>query len=234
MLVRTSPKYVAQYPRACTVSYPSPRQNIIATPTRPPTPQNQALARQCITLEGVLEKQENLRGAVTIGTCAPPPAATTTPAINQHCTPTPRLALKLSAYPMGLPEYDGIHFMLSGGDTDIAMQGATTLDSATAKLWWAGKEFVRGETVGDRVGKNEKTKVVVKLQANSGGPPAREAAVSEDERKAMMAFWFKKNEEAKALADNDEDDFLHSSWANPRALKTSLTGTDAVKWRPGM
>lgn len=124
--------------------------------------------------------------------------------------------------------------MLSGGDTDIAMQGATTLDPTTAKLWWAGKEFVRGETVGDRVGKNEKTKVVVKLQANSGGPPAREAAVSEDERKAMMAFWFKKNEEAKALADNDEDDFLHSSWANPRALKASLTGTDAVKWRPGM
>jgi cilia- and flagella-associated protein 298 len=43
--------------------------------------------------------------------------------------------------------------------------------------------------VSDRVGSNEKTKVVVRLQPKAGGPPVREPAVSEDERKAMMAWY---------------------------------------------
>jgi len=33
-----------------------------------------------------------------------------------------------------------------------------------AALWWAGKEMIRGKTLGDFIGKNEKTKVVCKLQ----------------------------------------------------------------------
>jgi len=33
-----------------------------------------------------------------------------------------------------------------------------------ASLWWAGKEIVRGKQLSDFVGKNEKTKIVCKLQ----------------------------------------------------------------------
>ena len=33
-----------------------------------------------------------------------------------------------------------------------------------ASLWWAGKELQRGKKLLDFVGKNEKTKVIVKLQ----------------------------------------------------------------------
>ncbi|KDO28471.1 hypothetical protein SPRG_06710 [Saprolegnia parasitica CBS 223.65] len=101
----------------------------------------------------------------------------------------------MMGFPMGLPE--------------------TSMDPATAELWWAGKQFFRDDTVGDRVGKNEKTK--------------REPAVSEDERKAMMAHYFKKQEELKKLADEDEDDYLHSSWANPSALKNQLRGTNNLR-----
>jgi len=36
------------------------------------------------------------------------------------------------------------------------------LDSAS--LWWAGKEITRGKKLCDFVGKNEKTKIVCKLQ----------------------------------------------------------------------
>jgi len=36
------------------------------------------------------------------------------------------------------------------------------LDSAS--LWWAGKEIARGKKLCDFVGKNEKTKIVCKLQ----------------------------------------------------------------------
>lgn len=51
-----------------------------------------------------------------------------------------------------------------------------------------------------RLGKNEKTKVIAKLQKSGSGPPQREPAVSEEERKAMMAHYFKKQEEMKKLA----------------------------------
>ena len=105
------------------------------------------------------------------------------------------------------------------------------LDASTAQLWWASKEFPRGGTVGERVGRNEKTKIVVKLQKPGSGPPAREAAVTEDERKAMMAHYFRKQEEMKKLSENTEEDYLNSSWADPSALRRQLNGTTNIGFR---
>ncbi len=44
----------------------------------------------------------------------------------------------------------------------------------SAELWWAGKELQRGKLLCDFVGKNEKTKLVVKLQKRGAGAPQRE------------------------------------------------------------
>eukprot|EP00605_Chrysophyceae_sp_TOSAG23-4_P001017 GSChrysophyteH1.ASY1.ANO1.1118.1 assembled CDS len=137
-----------------------------------------------VSLAGLTEKLDNMRGAVTM------------------------------AYPMGLPEWDTVH-------------------PATAELWVASRAFDRGTKVSDRLGKNEKTKVIGKLQKPGAGAPAREAVVSEDERKAMMAFYFKKQEEQKALAENSEDDYLNSVWADPKALQRSMRGMGGVK-APGI
>lgn len=168
---------------------------------------NQAAAGVALTARGLQEKVDTIRGAVTM------------------------------AYPMGLPEWDPIRLMLEDAlqaDGYLAeVVGNEFMDPATATLWWAGKEFFRDQTVGDRVGKNEKTKVVAKLQRNGGGAPAREPAVSEDERKAMMAWYFKKQEEEKKLAEDAEDGYLNAKWADPRALKSSLLGTDSIGWRGG-
>ena len=49
----------------------------------------------------------------------------------------------------------------------------------------------------------------------------------------MMAFYYKKQEEAKQLAENDEDTYLASDWANPKALKSSLLGTSSIAWGAG-
>lgn len=38
------------------------------------------------------------------------------------------------------------------------------LDESTAQLWWAGKELQRGKKLQDFIGKNEKTKLIIKLQ----------------------------------------------------------------------
>jgi hypothetical protein len=54
-------------------------------------------------------------------------------------------------------------------------------------LWWAGKEIQRGKKLCDFLGKNEKTKIVAKLQKKGVGAPAREPVFNEEERKKLMA-----------------------------------------------
>lgn len=107
------------------------------------------------------------------------------------------------------------------------------LDPETTSLWVAGKEFRRGQLVSDRLGRNEKTKVIAKLQESGSGPPGREPAVSEDERKAMMAYYFKRQEELKRLAESSEDDYLNSQWADTKELKRNLQNIKDIK-APGL
>lgn len=128
---------------------------------------------------------------------------------------------------MGLPEYDPVRLTIEGGEgLDGTQAGTELLDEETAGLWMAGKEFRRDQTVGDRVGKNEKTRVKCKLQNPGSGAPGREPAVSEDERKAMMAFYFKKQEELKKLAEV-------STWRNSaRQNDARLSRNVVVAVRP--
>merc|ERR1719218_404025 len=136
------------------------------------------------------------------------------------------------AYPMGLPDWDPVPHILKDKDEVAGADFKKILDPATATLWFAGKEFLRDGIVRDRI-RYEKTKVIVKLQKNGSSAPARQPAVSEAERKAMMAHYFKKQEELKKLATNDEDDYLNSAWANSRGLKNSLHGaSNGIKFRP--
>jgi hypothetical protein len=69
--------------------------------------------------------------------------------------------------------------------------GIDILDS-TAQIWWAGKQMLPGNKLGDHVGRNEKTKIVAKLQKKGGGAPQREAPISPEEHKAMMAYYHKR------------------------------------------
>ncbi len=107
------------------------------------------------------------------------------------------------------------------------------MDVESTTLWVAGKEFQRGKLVSDRLGKNEKTKVVAKLQKKGSGPPGREPIVNEEERKAMMAHYFKRQEELKRLGEADEDDYLNSEWADTKQMKRSLQGLGNIR-APGL
>lgn len=53
------------------------------------------------------------------------------------------------------------------------------LDENTTELWVASRMFDRtnNQIVSDRLGKNEKTKVVGKLQKPGAGPPGREPGI---------------------------------------------------------
>ena len=135
---------------------------------------------------------------------------------------------------MGLPDWDTIRITIEGVEgLDGTSVGMNVLDPETAELWVASRCFDRTQTVGDRLGRNEKTKVIGKMQRPGAGAPGREPVVNEDERKAMMAFYFKQQEEQKRMAENGEDDYLHSSWADPKQLQRNLRGQQIVK-APGL
>ena len=49
-----------------------------------------------------------------------------------------------------------------------------------------------------------------------------------------MAWYFKKQEEEKKLADDNEEGYLNAKWADPKALKRELLGATSIGWRgPG-
>jgi len=156
------------------------------------------------SLSVLQEKLDNIRGAVTM------------------------------AYPMGLPEWDTVQLTINGiGGLDGTAAGQEIIDGETAELWVATRIFDRSQTVADRLGRNEKTKVIGKLQKPGAGAPCREPGVSEEEKKAMMAFYFKKQEEMKKLAEAEDDEYLHSSWADPKKLQKSLRGQGEIR-APGL
>jgi Protein of unknown function (DUF2870). len=60
----------------------------------------------------------------------------------------------------------------------------------------------RGKTLVYYLGRNEKTKVIVKLQKHGQGPPGREPVISEEERKQMMLHAYRRQEDLKVQADH--------------------------------
>lgn len=131
------------------------------------------------------------------------------------------------AYPAyhRLPVYDPTRMELEDkeeldGHSDLQ----DILDVPQTNLWWAGKELRTDQTLEQYVGKNEKTKIKCKLSGKASGAPVREPRIDEQTHKAMLAHYYKKQEEDKKLRDNEDDSYLDSEWANPKALKSALVG----------
>jgi len=134
-------------------------------------------------------------------------------------------------YPMGLPDYDHVRQILEEREELEGSQALEVIEEDKASLWCFNKDLQREKILSEYVGKNDKTKVVAKLQKKGASAPMREPVVSEDEQKAMIAFYHKKQQEMEKLSLEDEDNYLNSSWANPRALKNNLIGAGDVSWK---
>lgn len=144
--------------------------------------------------------------------------------------------MTMKAYPAyhGLGEWEPVLVLLENKeDIDHTLHGTDDLELDKAQLWWAGKELTKGKKLSDFVGKNEKSKVIVKMQHKGSGAPVREPVIDEESHKKMLSFFHKKQEEQKKLEEDDEDAYLYSAWANPRGLKDQLQGTSTIKYRPG-
>ncbi|EFJ20104.1 hypothetical protein SELMODRAFT_109240 [Selaginella moellendorffii] len=129
-------------------------------------------------------------------------------------------------YPQGLPRHDPVQQQLTG-----TFEGMETLNPATAQLWWAGKELMRDKRLADYVGKNDKTKIIAKLQERGRGAPMREPPVDAETQKAMMSWYYKRQQEEKTLKENTDDSYTNSEWANPQALKAHFHGTSNIRFR---
>ncbi|XP_076876290.1 cilia- and flagella-associated protein 298 [Brachyhypopomus gauderio] len=163
----------------------------------------QVLANVCVTMDMVKEALDQLRGAVMI------------------------------VYPMGLPPHDPIRAELENQEDLSGTQASLqVIPEEEAQLWWAAKEMQRGKKLRDYIGKNEKTKIVVKLQKRGQGAPSREPVVSEEEHKQMMLHYYRRQEELKKLNEMDDDSYLQSEWADRQTLKRQFQGLTNIKWGP--
>uniref|UniRef100_UPI003AAABAB5 cilia- and flagella-associated protein 298 isoform X2 n=1 Tax=Centroberyx gerrardi TaxID=166262 RepID=UPI003AAABAB5 len=95
----------------------------------------QVQANVCVTMEMVKEALDQLRGAAMI------------------------------VYPMGLPPHDPIRMEFENQEDLSGTQASLqVITEDECQLWWAAKEMQRGKKLQDYIGKNEKTKLVVKIQ----------------------------------------------------------------------
>jgi hypothetical protein len=116
----------------------------------------------------------------------------------------------------------------------IIDDGATTEDILVgpAVMWWSGKPLDRSCDFTKYTGKNDKTKIVVKLSKEGASAPPREPAIDAKTQNEMMAFWYRKQEEQKKLVEDDDLSFGNSEWANSKGLKNQLLGFEQVKFKP--
>jgi len=90
--------------------------------------------------------------------------------------------------------------------------------------------MIRGKILANYLGKNEKTTVIVKLTAGSSAPP-REPIIDKETHKQMLAYYYKKQEDAKKAEQDIDDGYFESPWANPKGLKNELNGVGNIKWK---
>lgn len=140
-----------------------------------------------------------------------------------------RLVAKLDSDDTDEKEHGLCHRLLA-----ILDDKATTEDilQGTAVMWWTGRPLARDVDFVTHVGKNEKTKLVVKLTKEGSNAPPREPAVDVKTQNEMMAYWYKKQEEHKKLVEDDDISFGNSAWADPTQLKHALMGSGPVSYRP--
>uniref|UniRef100_A0A2M4CND5 Uncharacterized protein n=1 Tax=Anopheles darlingi TaxID=43151 RepID=A0A2M4CND5_ANODA len=114
-------------------------------------------------------------------------------------------------YPMQLPPHDPIRMEFNNTEDLTGTQVKVTsflqlgwlaslevIEPAKVQLWFAGKLMLNDKLLGEIVGQNEKTKIIVKLAKLNEGAPGREPVVSEDARRQMMAHAYRRQEELKA------------------------------------
>jgi len=118
------------------------------------------------------------------------------------------VAALAACYPSGLSPSEPVARCLCGiaqasasgdvvGEGASAVEGPEEVPEGGAALWGpGGKALCAGKLLSDTVGRNEKTRVTLRLCTHAEGAPGRSApTVSAEEQAAMLSFYRKKQEE---------------------------------------
>ena len=138
-------------------------------------------------------------------------------------------------YPLGIPEYDPVRMELENREAlnDFHSKQLTDVaDPQDTKLWFASKELIPGKILGDYLGKNEKTKVIIKVGTKKTGQPSREPLLSEQEQKMILMHNARRREEIQNLEKASDDSYLDAPWADQQSLKRKVLGLDNISWKP--
>lgn len=111
-----------------------------------------------------------------------------------------------------------------GASNEATLEGPAT-------MWWSAKPLARDADLAKYIGKNEKTKITVKLTKDGAGAPPREPAVDARAQADLMAHFYRRQEEAKKMLEDEDISFGNSDWANPRGLKGQLQGLSNIQYK---
>ncbi|TPX34589.1 hypothetical protein SmJEL517_g02855 [Synchytrium microbalum] len=136
----------------------------------------------------------------------------------------------MGVFPSGLPAWEPLRMVLEGNISDLNLNGK--LVASDTSLWWASKELQVDKKLSDYVGVNEKTKIVAKLQKKGSSAPVKEAPLDEMGQRNLMAYYYRKQEEHKKLMENEDDEYLSSTWADSKSLKSAFNGMASISLGP--
>lgn len=137
-------------------------------------------------------------------------------------------------FPMQLPPHDSIRNEFQNTEDLSGTQASLeVIEPAKAQLWFAGKQMFPDRKLSEFIGKNEKCKIIVKLQKSGEGAPGREPVISEADRKLMTMHAYRRQEELKRLENDDDNTYLNSTWSNGGSLRNQMQGINDIKFRMG-
>ena len=99
-----------------------------------------------------------------------------------------------------------------------------------AMVWWAGKQLENDKAVGEYAGKNEKTRLIVKVQKWGGQQPLREPPIDAETYKKMVRYYYKKVDETKEMEKNSVE--AHYEKVEAGNMKANLHLGDDVRYKP--
>ncbi|XP_029718870.2 cilia- and flagella-associated protein 298 isoform X2 [Aedes albopictus] len=135
-------------------------------------------------------------------------------------------------YPMQLPPHDPIRMEFSNTEDLTGTQASLeVIEPSKLQLWFAGKLMLPDRKLGEIIGSNEKTKIIIKLSKINEGAPGREPVMSDEAKKQLMLQAYRRQEELKKLEQDDDDQYLNSSWSDSCSLKRQVHGLDDVKFK---
>jgi cilia- and flagella-associated protein 298 len=135
-----------------------------------------------------------------------------------------------TAYPSALPEDEPVQLIVADREELKGTEaGKQVLSESSAIMWFAGRQLQREHTMAEALkSRNEKMTIVAKMTGPTMQAPQKEPSIDEETRKKMMALYFKKQKQAQETAEDDDQSYLNSAWADPHAYKKSVHGLGSI------